>query len=166
MAQQFIKLDEADNPEYYGLWRDHDELKKRLNDLNLRVHKIRFPKFLVWRARKPLKAVGLELVKLQHDYLSWRKKAVNFQMNPHYKIRRDENAQLVYLHATSNMRNLTDILESEMILLGNNYNLAHLWLDNKLNFLLALSSFALAFLALIITLILTSDRLVIVGWLP
>ena len=166
MAQQFIKLDEADNPEYYGLWRDHDELKKRWNDLNVRVHKIRMPRFLVWRAKKRLTAIGLELSKLQDDYLGWRKKAVNFQMNPHYNIRRDENAPLVYLQCTSNMRNLSDILESNMLLLGNNYNLVHSWLDNKLNFLLALSSFALALLALVITLIFISDRLVIVGWLP
>lgn len=159
-----IKLDEADNPVYYGLWREHNELKKRWNEINSQIHDIRIPKLAIWRARKKLKRIGLQAAALQKDYLKWRNRAVNFQMNPHYKITRDENTPFVYLQATSNMRNLSDMLESAMNLLANNHNLRRSSLDNKLNFLLALSSFALALLALIVTLILTSDRLLIVAW--
>jgi hypothetical protein len=164
MTERMIKLDETDNPVYYGLWREHNELKKRWDEINSQIHEIRIPKLAIWRARKKLKRFGLGLSALQKDYLNWRNRAVNFQMNPHYKITRDENTPIIYLHATANMRNLSDLLESNMILLVNNYNLVHSWLDNKLNFLLALSSFVLALVALVITLILNSNRFLIMGW--
>jgi hypothetical protein len=153
VAQILIKLDEADNPEYYGLWGQHNELKKRWNELNNQIHEIRVPKLIIWRARKKLNKIGFELAKLQKDYTDWRKRAVNFQMNPHYKITRNENASIVYLHATQNMRNLTDILESNMILIVNNYNSLHVWLNNQFNFLVAVGSFILALAALVISLI-------------
>ncbi len=152
MTERMIKLDEADNPVYYGLWREHNELKKRWDEIDSQIHEIRIPKLTIWRARKKLKIIGLELSALQKDYLYWRNRAVNFQMNPRYKIARDKNAPIVYLHATANMRNLSDLLESNKILVVNNHNLVHGQLDNQLNFLLAISAFLLALLALMITL--------------
>lgn len=153
MAQILIKLDQTDNPEYYGLWREHNELKKRWNELNNQIHETRIPKFIIWRARKKLTKIGLDLAKLRADYLNWQGRAVNFQMNPNYKIVRNENAPLVFLQATANMRNLTDMLESNMVLIINNYNLAHTWLNNQFNFLIAVGSFVLAFAAMVISLI-------------
>lgn len=153
MAEVLMKLDEADNPEYYGLWREHNELRKRWDEVNKEIHQIRVPKLTIWRSRKKLNKTGLKLAKLHKDYLDWRNKAVNFQMNPRYKIARNENAPILYLHATENMRNLTDMLESNMILIANNYNSVHMWLDNKVNFLVAMGSFILAMAALVITLI-------------
>jgi hypothetical protein len=153
VAQILIKLEEADNPQYYALWREHNDLKKRWNDFNIQIHKIKIPKLMIWRARKKLNKIGPELAKLQRDYLDWSKRTVNFQMNPNYKIVRNENAPLVFLQATANMRTLTDMLESNMVLIVNNYNLVHTWLNNQFNFLIAVGSFVLALAALLISLI-------------
>jgi hypothetical protein len=161
MAERTLKLDEADNPDYYNLWREHNELDKRWDEINNQIHEIRIPKFAIWQAHKKIKGIGRELVALQESYLKWRNKAVNFQMNPHYEIVRDENTPIVYLQATANMRNLSDRLESKMILLGNNHNLVHNQLDNRFSFLIAMGSFVLSFLAFVISLITLSDNLLI-----
>ena len=153
MAQILIKLDEEDNQEYYGLWREHDEIKKQWDELNNQIHEIRTPKLLIWRTRRKLKSIGIELDKLQSNYLKWRKKAVNFTINPHYKIARDENFPIIYLQATQNMRDLNNMLETNILVIANNYNIVYTSLNNQQNFILALSSFTLAILALAITLI-------------
>ncbi|HKZ22487.1 MAG TPA: hypothetical protein VJ165_04710 [candidate division Zixibacteria bacterium] len=146
-----VKLDPESNPEYSSLIKGYNSLLDRWNEINLSLHKFKVPKIFLFKTENKLFNIGRNLKSLQKDYLEWQGKATGFYLNPHYKFEAGTANDLAYLHYTNVLSNRLLHLELIMQLINNNYNLMHYIIDNRINFLIAITGLMLGLSGLFVT---------------
>jgi len=148
-----IRLDEEGNESYYELVEEYNELLSRWNKFNENINEFRIPRLLVFGTKKHLEEKGNELSLLQKDYLDWKGKATNFFIKPHYNISKELDGDLIFIHFTNVLRHLVNRMESNMILIANNYNKIYSDYEGQINFIIAIISFLISFSGLILGII-------------
>ena len=152
MAIHKIRLEIDDNPEYYSLIREYNELMDRYNSINNRIHEFIIPKFLFYKVKKTLNNIGADGLKLQSDFINWNKKASNFAIEPKYKIdSTNEHKELIYVHFTDNLRFTINYLRSYITLLSENYNNRHNEYQERRNFIIAITAFFIGIASFVIS---------------
>jgi len=150
---QKISLDKVDNPQYYQLGNEHNEIMDRWNELNIGLQRFRVPKISLFRTKKNLQTkFGQPISKLQTDFLDWNKRAGAFCFKPHYIFKEGGKNEVNFLHWTATMRDMINRMEFKMTLIAENYNKRHLEIENQRNFIIAVISFTIAIISFITTL--------------
>lgn len=150
MARYKISLDKNSNPAFYNLANEYNSLMDRWNIYNQKLHKFRIPRILLFRTKNKLIAIGKEIANLQKDFLDWQGRARNFFLEPHYKIDPEQKGDLIFMHFTDTMRYLVNHLDSNMMLLAENYNKVYSSYENRISFLIAIIAFIVSFTGLIL----------------
>jgi len=148
-----ISLEEKDNPEFYALAKEHNSLMDRWNQYNNQLHTFKVPRVLIFKTKHKLTLIGRNIAKLQKDFLDWQKRARGFSVKPHYKVDSQQPGHLIYLHFTATMRDLVNRLDSNMVLLAENYNKRYSEYQNQVNFLIAIIAFIVSFIGLLLGII-------------
>ena len=143
-------MEEKDNPEFYALAKEYNLLMDRWNGYNNQLHKFKVARLFLFRTKHQLIPIGKNIAKLQKDFLDWQRRARGFYTNPRYKIKPELSADLVFLHSTAAMRDLVNRLNSDMVLLYDNYNKMYSQYQNQVNFLIAIIAFVISLIGLVL----------------
>lgn len=146
-----LNLKKESNPEYYSILDEHKSLMTEWNRLNLEIFKIKQPKIILLRHKVYLQRLGLEIYALQKKFLIWNSKVSNFVINPHLIFHEDEESEIGFHHFTAILRDIKNTFDNHMVMIATNYNKVQDIHSNQVNFLIAIASFILTLIALIIT---------------
>jgi len=149
MTAQKISLKLEDNPDYYDIIREHNELMANWDKLNIKILSFRIPTFII--KPKRLRGFEEELKNIEKQFIEWNKKACSFSHAPKYKFDVNENQELAFIHYTNNMRFLINTMEDSMVLINANYNRQYSRLEGQINFIIAIGSFVVAMVGLVIS---------------
>lgn len=147
-----LSLEEDDNPEYYTLYKDMNEMVSRYNAIQERIHNTRVKGWLHLKSRRKLSSVSPDLESLMTDYLKWRNRADNYLLKPHLVITEATDSGTVFLHYMDNLRASTQQMEDRISVVADNYRYVDAKISSSLNFRIAITSFVLTFLGLVFTL--------------
>lgn len=149
-----LDIDRDKNQKYFDLIeKEHGELMDRWNELQSRILKLKIPSFFIFGVKKELKQIGSKLKKLGEDYISWNNKAGNFLGKPNYVFKKDQDSSVVFLHYSNMLRHVVNSMESSMRVITVSYNKRWDQYKGQRNFIIAITSFILAFLGLIAAII-------------
>lgn len=151
--QHKLNLKKEVNIEYYDILEKHNALMDEWNRIALRISKMRQPKLFLFGYKKRLQDLGQELLILQKDFLNWNAKAGDFLANPHLIFTENDERELGFIHYTSLLRDMRNKLDNYMVLIAMNYNILQDLYSNRVNFIIAITSFLLTFAGLVATLI-------------
>ena len=147
-----LNLKKEANIEYCDIRETHNALMGEWNRINLQISKMKQPKLFLLGYKKRLQDLGRELIILQKDFLSWNAKAGSFLDKPHFIFTENEG-ELGFIHYTSLLMDIRNKLDNYMVLIGTNYNNLQDFYSNRVNFIIAITSFLLTFAGLVATLI-------------
>jgi hypothetical protein len=153
-----LMIEKEKNPEYYSILEKHNVLMKEWNQINNKIHSLKVPKLFIWKNKDQLKEIFNELTQLEKDYIDWNNIAYPFISSPNYVIPNCPESNLIFLHFTANLRDLRNKMSDDMRLIENNYNHFKNWQSNQVNFIIAISSFVLSIVGLIIALLTVSPQ--------
>ncbi|MCJ7508546.1 MAG: hypothetical protein MUO85_07445 [candidate division Zixibacteria bacterium] len=153
METHIISLDKKSNPDFYKLNDEYVSLINRWNDINNKLHRFRIPKVLLFGTKNKLITIEEEIRTLQKDFLDWQARARNFFGDPHYIVNSSQKGDLIFTHSTTIMGYMLTHLDSNMVLLAENYNKVWSIYNDQINFLIAISAFLLSFAGLILGII-------------
>ncbi len=148
-----ISMDPLDNPAFGKIVQEYNNIMSQLNRLNNAVHQFRVPK-LYWRSsRKTLVKLGKEIETLVKRWLEFDKEASNFVINPSYKFPTTENDadRVNFFHYQLTLIDRLARLRADITLIESNYNFVFSELTGQRNFNIAIISFALGLIGLILT---------------
>ena len=150
--QHKLQLKEGDNPEYYRLFNKFHEFIDRYNLLQKRMQTIRPKVWYYRRSKKELDSIKPELGAYVLDYLKWRGQVDNFILEPNIIVTNEDVPGLAFLHFMDNLRDAKNHLENDVTIVEDNFRYVGTLVDSELNFGIAMTSFILTFLGLIVTL--------------
>lgn len=148
-----ISLKEKDNPAFYSLVKEYNSLMDKWNDYNKQLHDFKVPRLLLFKTKHKVTSISKDIAELQKDFLDWQGRARSFCVKPYYKTDSEQLGHLVFLHFTATMRDLVNRLNSDMILLVENYNKVYSEYRNQVNFLIAITAFIISFIGLVLGII-------------
>ncbi len=153
MVVHRLTLKEEDNPEFHTLCDEQKLLMDRWNQFNKRLHDFKIPRLCLFKTKDELCLIGVEMKKLQKDFLEWYKRAHKFYIDPSYTIEGTlEERILVYSHCTDILGNIMHKFNSDMLMLADNYNGRYSEYNNQLNFLIAIGGLMIAMVGLVVAL--------------
>jgi len=148
-----LTLKKEDNPEFYTLCDEQKLLMDRWNQFNKQLHDFKIPRLCLSKSKDELCLIGVEMNKLQKDFLEWYKRAHKFYIDPSYTIEgTSEERMLVYSHFTAILGDIMHKFNSDMLMLADNYNSRYSEYNNQLNFLIAIGGLTIAVVGLIVAL--------------
>lgn len=148
-----FSLPESNNNEYFGLINRSNSLTVRRNEINKRLLAIDTKMWNSRRAKREMFSVQPDVEKFVDDALKWKHEASNFILKPHFIFPESDNLQLRFQHFIDNLRDAVFRIESSISLLETNFNNTGIFIDGHLNFRIAIGSFIIAFIGLIVALI-------------
>ena len=151
--QHKLGLKKENNTEYYEIIDEHNLLMDEWNGLNKKIYTIKQPRLFLFRHKKQLQALGLDILELQKKFLYWDKKVSNFIMNPHLIFSENEEREIGFIHFISVLRDIRNKLDNQMIMIATNFNKLQDGHSNQVNFIIAVASFILTYIGLIVTLL-------------
>jgi hypothetical protein len=96
---------------------------------------------------------------VEKEYLEWNKMADSFIHNPTLFIRDNADYNLVFLHNIDTLKDIRNKLsEGVLLVVTNNYNRAKERQSNQINFIIAMSSFVVSFIGLVLALLTLTPR--------
>ncbi len=153
MAARKFVLEKKSNPEFFELTDEQKSLMDRWNVLGKQVQNFKIPKLWFFETKRKLRPIGLGIAGLQKDFLNWYGRIRKFCYEPTYMIRGTSEEKLItYLHSTAILRDLMNKLNTDMLMLAQNFNDRSSEYDNKLNFLIAMVGLVIAVIGLVIAL--------------
>lgn len=125
----------------------------RYNELqrNLLSHKI--PNVFICGNKNKLKEIGKNIKELQDDWLKWNAIAEDFLKAPNYIFEYSDTSGISFIHFNNLLMHRINIMESCITQIINNYNKIYSHVENKINFLIAITGWIITLLALIIAVI-------------
>lgn len=148
-----LDINKEKNADYFEIIeKDYTDLMDRWNKLNKRMQKTSIPDLLVFTVKSELRSIGKDLKILQKDYIKWNKKAGSFLAKPHYIFEKDQDNGVVFLHYSNMLRHVIRSMDSHMVMIANNYNMRWDGYKGQRNFIIAIISFVLTFLGLVVAL--------------
>lgn len=150
-----LDIDKERNAEYFKIIEiEQNELMDRWNVLHQKLHELKIPKLFGLKSKKQFKIIATELRALQRDYLAWNKKASNFLSKPRYIFdNKKHDSSVAFFHYSSMLRHVLNTMYNNMLMIVESYNKRLDQYKSQLNFNIAIFSFVLTFLGLIVTLI-------------
>jgi hypothetical protein len=153
MAQHFIKMNRDDNPTYYSLIDRHNEIMVEWNRIHNILHTFRFPRFFPFFQKKRLRSTSEAFRQLQDRFVHWNKDTYTFIIDPRLIFPSGADSQMTFLHVTALLRDTRSRLDSDMLLLLNDFSRTFEDINNQINFVVALLSFIGTFAGLVATLL-------------
>ncbi len=153
MAVHKFILERESNPEFFKLADEQKSLMDKWNGLGKQVQNFKIPRFWLFKTKHKLRPIGVGIARLQKDFLNWYGRTRGFCYEPVYIIGGTSEEKLItYLHSTATLRDLMNKLDSDMLMLAQNFNDRSSEYDNKLNFLIAMTGLVIAIIGLVIAL--------------
>jgi hypothetical protein len=146
-----LSIDKEKNPDYYSIIEKHNLLMNKWNKVNGKIHALKFLKLFLWKNKKKLKEIYIELGQLEKEFIAWNNVAYPFITEPSFALPSCPESDLMFLHLTANLRDLRNKMNDNMRLIENNYNRIKDWENNQLNFIIAIISFVMTFIGLLWT---------------
>ncbi len=149
-----IILERESNPEFYVLADEQKSLMDRWNDFDNQLHNFKMPKLWLFKTKGRLRPIGTGITQLQKDFINWYGRVRGFCYEPSYTIGGTSEEKLItYLHSTATLRDLMNKLDSDMLMLAQNFNDRSTECDNRFNFLIAMEGVVLALIGIVIAVI-------------
>jgi hypothetical protein len=146
-----LALDEKLNPEYFSILEKHQVLLNKANKINNDLIAFQIPRLFVWKSAKTLKAIHKEIKIVEKEYLEWDNLATSFIHHPKLSIQDDEYKNLVFSHNLDILKDLRNKMSDNILfILGNNYFRSKESQGNQINFIIAITSFILTLIGLVI----------------
>jgi len=125
----------------------------RWNQFNKQLHDFKIPRLYLFKTKDELCLIGVEIKKLQKDFLEWYERAHKFYIDPSYTIEgTSEERMLVYSHSTAILGNIMHKFNSDMLMFVDNYDGIYSEYNNQLNFLIAIGGLIIAVVGLVVAL--------------
>ena len=153
IRKHLISLTKEDNPEYFAILDGHNSLMAEWNRIGKELQGLKQPKIFLWGHKKKLRKIASEVTQLQTQFLAWNKQAYEMITHPKIVLAEGADSQLSFLHYTSLLMDLRNRVGSDMVMIVDNFQRVAGVHSNQLNFLIAVTSFALTFLGLVAALI-------------
>lgn len=147
-----LYLNPEQNPEYGSIIERFYQHGKRWSELNKEIVAFRTPTIYSPKTKRRLLAICDEIAELQQRWSELNHEAVRFHANPHYRFPDEKVDTVTFQHYQDVLINRINHYESTMTLLTSNYNLTDANLKHVLNFNIAIASFALSFIGLVLSL--------------
>ncbi len=153
MAVYKFILERESNPEFFKLAEEQKPLMDGWNDFNNQLHNFKIPRFWLFKTKHKLRPIGVGIASLQKDFLNWYGRMRGFCYEPTYTIGGTSEEKLItYLNSTAILRDLMNKLNTDMLMLAENFNDRSTEYDNKLNFLIAMTGLVIAVIGLVVAL--------------
>lgn len=148
-----LVLDREINPEYFEIAeKGFNELMDQWNAINKKIHGAKIPTFVPFRVKGELDEIQKELKALQAAFLEWNQKAGDLLVEPKYGYGKDDNIIAIMVHYSGILKHRISTMNHDMVLIANNYNNKINGYKSQNNFIIAITSFVLTFLGLVIAL--------------
>ena len=121
--------------------------------LNKKIHEMKQPILFLFRHKKRLQELGRDILELQEKFLEWDKKAGNFIIKPHLIFSENDEREIGFVHFTAVLRDIRSKFDNQMIMIATNFNELQHGHSNQVNFIIAVASFALTYVGLILALL-------------
>jgi len=148
-----LGLKKENNIEYYEIIDGHNSLMDEWNRLNKKIHEMKQPILFLFRHKKRLQELGRDILELQEKFLEWDKKAGNFIIKPHLIFSENDEREIGFVHFTAVLRDIRSKFDNQMIMIATNFNELQHGHSNQVNFIIAVASFALTYVGLILALL-------------
>lgn len=150
--QRLLNLDEEKNPEFHEIAQEHNELMDEWNRINAGFVEEPQPILLLWGRASYLESkYGQHISDLQKKFVEWNKRASDLVYKPTLTFGEDEESELGLIHYTNVMRDLKNRMEDRMNLIVKNYNQVYSDHRSQVNFNIAIASFILAMVGVILS---------------
>ncbi|MBI2486948.1 MAG: hypothetical protein HYW01_08315 [Deltaproteobacteria bacterium] len=159
-----LELLEEDDPEYYSLINESNEIVKEYSRIIKLAHSFKLPTIKIWRVELPrpclfyktkaeLSIIGREGISLTNHYLNWNNRALTFCVSPSYSFSSDPEVdkQTTVILYTNLLLHRTDRVNSGIKLLQSSYNLRFSEIGNEINYWIAITARGFTFLGFIIS---------------
>jgi hypothetical protein len=147
-----LNLDEDKNPEFFEIAQEHNELMDEWNRINAGLIEETQPiVFLYGRASYLDSRYGQPISDLQKQFVDWNKRASDLAYKPNLTFGEDEESELGFIHYTNVLRDLKNRMEDRMNLIVRNYNQVHGNHRDQVNFNIAIASFILAIIGVVLS---------------
>jgi hypothetical protein len=153
MSTHRLILPEQDNKLYYDLLHRSNDLIERRDNLNKRLQSIDMTSWFPSKAKRVLSSTKPDIESYVKDCLTWKHEAANFILNPNLIFPETNDSPLAFIHFIENLRDTVNRTEEGLNLVENNYNTIHSFIGERTNFRIAIWSFIIALIALIVSLI-------------
>lgn len=147
-----LSLKKEDNPEFYFIVDEHNAIMEQWNKINKDLFNLKQPKILLLGHKARLKSFHKPMETLQSKFIVWNKKAHELLHEPDFIFSEDEESEIGFIHYTNILRDMIGQLDHHMVLIADNFVKVQQRHSNQFNFVIAITSFALTFIALIVTL--------------
>lgn len=145
-------LRKEDNPKFYVIVDEHNFIMEQWNKINNDLFDLKQPKLLFRGYKARLKSFYKPMEKLQSKFIVWNKKAHELLLKTDFSFSEDEESVIGFIHYTNILRDMIGQLDHHMVLIADNFVKVQQRHSNQFNFVVAITSFALTFIALIVTL--------------
>lgn len=155
MMQYDLDIKEVDNPEYYKLLHEAQDLQRRWHLLNKELHDIYLNKgkIKLGLAKSRLRNLYPDTKDYMGDCLEWKKNAGNFLVKPNLIITSsNENQQIGFLMGLDHLRDIIAQISGCIDKIEQNYNGLRSVIENQSNFNLAIASLIISLLGLVVSL--------------
>ncbi|MFQ6008729.1 MAG: hypothetical protein ACE5K8_07245 [Candidatus Zixiibacteriota bacterium] len=148
-----LSLLEEDNHQYYEILRRYNKIIDEWNELNNELHRFEVPLLFSPKKKILLIQIGKRIQKLQKCWLEHQHKAIDFALKPHFKFPRDTDPAIAIHLFHRNLIDRINHIRQEMTLLTVNFNERMSEVNHSRDFNIAIGSFVLGFIGLIVSLI-------------
>lgn len=155
MNQHMIDIEESDNPDYYRLLHEAEDLQGRWHLLYQEIHDIYLKKgkIKLSLAKSRMRSLYPDVKTYIQDCLEWKKRASNFLVKPNLIVTSSEkDQQLGFLMGLENLRDTIQRISHCVEKTEQNYNGLMGVIENQTNFNLAIASVIISLLGLILSL--------------
>jgi hypothetical protein len=146
-----IDINRKDNPKFFEILDEHNALMQDWNRLNNEFMCIKQPKFLLLGHKARLTSYYVSMESIQGRFIGWNEKAHAFLHKPHFIFSEEEESELGFMHFTGELRFLIHEMDSHMMMLADTFVKLQQRHGNQVNFLIAIASFVLTFVGLLVT---------------
>ncbi|MBO6801627.1 MAG: hypothetical protein JJ892_15245 [Balneola sp.] len=148
-----LVLDRETNPDYFEIVEKRfTKLMDQWNSINKKIHDAKIPIVVPFRVKGELDEIQKELKALQAAFLEWNQKAGDLLVEPKYGYKKDDNIIAIMVHYSGILKHRISTMNHDMLLIANNYNNKIDQYKSQINFIIAITSFVLTFMGLIIAL--------------
>lgn len=135
-----LDLKRDDNPEYYGIIDNHNDLMKEWNRLNIDFLNWRHHKLFLFCEKNQIRSYYKPFEIFQNQYIEWNKLATTFLNKPQLTFDEEVNKEIGFIHFTGRLNDTKNHLSNNMVLITNNFIKIQEVYKSKINFIIAMLS--------------------------
>jgi hypothetical protein len=148
-----INLNKEGNEDIFEIIKENGEIVQIVDKISIVIESITIKRLIFIKNKILIKNISVDIHSLQTKFNNWKDVATNFCLNPHYAIDSTSDLHFSALHYTINLLDMVNSLELNVKKIVDNYNLTIERVEAKINFRIAIFSFLLTFVGLIVSLV-------------